>query len=97
MNGPNKLECYITILEKLAKNRLAYLAHTYITKKIKCCEYSPCDYIHNTSFSSQLMNGPNKLECYITQHWKGLPKTNSLAYLAHTTYEGNEVLGILLL
>ncbi len=39
------------------------------------------------------MKGPNKLECYITQLEK-LAK-NSLAYLAHTTYEGNEVLGIL--
>ncbi len=34
--------------------------------------------IHNTLFSSQLMNGPNKLECYITPGWKGLPGTNTL-------------------
>jgi hypothetical protein len=24
-------------------------------------------HIHNTLFSSELMNGPNKLECYIAQ------------------------------
>jgi len=29
------------------------------------------------------MNGPNKLECYITLSWKGLPGTNSLAYWAN--------------
>ncbi len=28
-------------------------------------------------------NGPNKLECYITLAWKGLPATNTSAYLAH--------------
>jgi hypothetical protein len=28
------------------------------------------DNIHNTSFSFQLMNGPNKLVCYITLDWK---------------------------
>jgi hypothetical protein len=27
-----------------------------------------------------LMNGPNKLECYITLGWKGLHRTNTLAY-----------------
>jgi hypothetical protein len=29
------------------------------------------------------MNGPNKLECYITLSWKGFPGTNSLAYWAN--------------
>jgi len=34
------------------------------------------------------MNGPDKLECYITQDWKGLPVTNTLAYRAHfVSYE----------
>jgi len=37
--------------------------------------------IHNTS---QLTNGPNKLECYIAVCWKGLPETNTLAYWAHS-------------
>ncbi len=38
------------------------------------------DHIHNTPFSSQLTNWPNKLECYITQDWKGLPMTNTLTH-----------------
>jgi len=29
------------------------------------------------------MNGPNKLDCYITLGWKG-PWTNTLAYWAHS-------------
>jgi hypothetical protein len=31
--------------------------------------------IYNTSFSLLLVNGPNKLECYITLGWKGFPDT----------------------
>ncbi len=31
----------------------------------------------------QLINRPNKLECYITLGWKDLPGTNALAYWAH--------------
>jgi len=27
-----------------------------------------------------LTNGPNKLECYITVSWKGLPGTNTPTY-----------------
>jgi len=30
---------------------------------MKCCEYIPRDCIHNASFSSELVNGPKKLEC----------------------------------
>ncbi len=30
------------------------------------------------------MNGPNKLECYITPGWKGLLETNNLGYWAHS-------------
>jgi hypothetical protein len=37
--------------------------------------------IRKTSFSSQLKNEQNKLECYITLGWKDLPLTNTLAYL----------------
>ncbi len=29
--------------------------------------------VDNSSFSSQLINGRNKLECYIILGWKGLP------------------------
>jgi hypothetical protein len=31
-------------------------------------------------FLDNLKNGPNKLECYITRGWKGLLRTNTLAY-----------------
>jgi len=36
--------------------------------------------IYNTSFS-QLMNRTNKLKCYITVIWKGLPGTNTRIYI----------------
>jgi hypothetical protein len=29
------------------------------------------------------MNGPNKLKCYATLGWKGLPEAKRLAYWAH--------------
>ncbi len=45
--------------------------------------------IHNTSFSSFLTNGSNKLERYITLSHKGFPVAKTLAYWAN---EGNEVL-----
>ncbi len=37
---------------------------------------------HNASFSSLIMNMLNRLECYITLSWKGLPVTNTLTYRA---------------
>jgi hypothetical protein len=40
--------------------------------------------IHNASFSLQLTNGHNKLECYITLDLKGFTGTNTLAYWAHS-------------
>ncbi len=51
-------------------------------------------FIHNTSFSSLLMNGANKLECYITQVSTGLPRTRSLVYWALFNYEEKEVFQI---
>jgi len=45
------------------------------------------DCIHNTSFSSRLTNGPNKLECYIALRWKHLPIANTLASWAHLQLE----------
>ncbi len=42
-----------------------------------------CDHIHKPSFFSQLTNGHNKLECYITLGWKHLPVINTLAYWDH--------------
>jgi hypothetical protein len=47
---------------------------------MKGYEYNPWDCIHNISFHSKLMNGSNKLDCYITLGWKGLPVTDTLAY-----------------
>ncbi len=42
MNGPNKLECYITQGWKLPVTTTpAYWALSQVKKKIKCCEYSP--------------------------------------------------------
>jgi hypothetical protein len=36
---------------------------------------------------------PNKLECYTTLGWNGLPGTKTLAYCTHlVSYEENEVL-----
>jgi hypothetical protein len=32
------------------------------------------------------MNSPNKLQCYITLVWKGLPVANTLTYWAHSQY-----------
>ncbi len=38
--------------------------------------------VHNTSFSSELTNGPNKIEWYITLGLKCVQGTNTLVYLA---------------
>jgi hypothetical protein len=43
----------------------------------------PSKYTHDTSFSLELMNLINKLECYIAPDWKGLLVTSTLAYWAH--------------
>ncbi len=42
------------------------------------------DHIHKPLFSSELMNGPNTLECYILLGWKDFPETNPFAYSAHS-------------
>jgi hypothetical protein len=41
---------------------------------------APWDHIYNTLFYLKLMNGPIKLECYITLVWKGIPGTKYLRY-----------------
>ncbi len=49
--------------------------------KIKIsCALKNWERIHNALFSSQLSNGPNKLEFYITLGWKDMPGTNTIAY-----------------
>jgi hypothetical protein len=62
-NSLNILEYLsLTSLSRLAlSNILAYCIHSLVTKKIKCCIYSPRDHIHNTSYSSQFTNCPNML------------------------------------
>ncbi len=40
----------------------------------------PFSNIHNTSFSLQLVNQSNKLECFITQGLKDMTRTNTQAY-----------------
>jgi hypothetical protein len=42
-NGPLKLECYIALGWKSLQgtNAVAYLGHSQVLKKIKCCEYNP--------------------------------------------------------
>ncbi len=61
--GPTGQSC---TLQK-AKTALAKWAHLQAMKKMKWCEYSPLDSIKNTSFSLELTNVLNKLECYFTQ------------------------------
>ncbi len=50
---------------------------------MKCCEFGTMGCVYNTYISSQLMNRPNKLECYITLSWKGFSGTSALAYWTH--------------
>jgi hypothetical protein len=54
-----------------------------LQRKMKWCEYGLWSHILNTSFSSLLMNGPNRFEYYITISWKGLTRTNTLDFWTH--------------
>jgi hypothetical protein len=51
MNGPNKLECYITVdWEGLAGTKiLPVWAYSLVMKKIKCCEYNYSTHYNNNS------------------------------------------------
>ncbi len=88
MNGDNKLECLtLAILRGLRLcNTLAYWTRSYVTKKIKFCDYSSSCRIHNTLFSSEVTNGTNKLEYYNSQFTRlhGLARNNTLVYCAHS-------------
>ncbi len=66
--GHNKLECYITRCLKSLQgtNITAYLAKFISYEEYEVSWIWPRGCIHNTSFSSLLMKGPNKLDCYIT-------------------------------
>jgi hypothetical protein len=72
MNRPDKLECYITQGWKglPETNTLDCWDHLLAVKKKKCFEYDSWGRIRNTSLSSKVMNGPNKLECF---PWQAFP------------------------
>jgi hypothetical protein len=58
-----------------------------------CNECRNWERIHNTLFSFELKNEPNKLECFVTLSWKGLPLTKNSSLLApFVSYKENEVL-----
>ncbi len=72
-------------------NTQAYWIHSSVQKKIKCCEYGPRDWIYNISYSLQLMNWPNKLNCY---SWVESLASNKYSGLLapFISWEENEVL-----
>jgi hypothetical protein len=62
MKGPIRLVSNYTTLGRLASNKHSSLLGPFIIyEKIKCFEYGSSDRIHNASFSSYFMNGPNRL------------------------------------
>ncbi len=71
---------HYTRFERLAMDKYSCLLGPFIClEKIECYEYCPWDHIHNTSFTLELANAPNKLICYITLGWKGaMDKHSSL-------------------
>jgi hypothetical protein len=73
MNEPIKLECYI---------RLDWNSLPGTNTPAFGANIDGWGIIHNTLFSSSVMNGLNKLECYIRLDWKSLPGTNTLAFQA---------------
>ncbi len=59
---PNTLVLNYTRLEVLAKDKhSSLLGHFEVTKKMKGCEQGHRGRIYNTSFSSLVMHGPNKI------------------------------------
>jgi len=90
-NCPNILEYLsLTSLSRLVlSNTLAYFTHSLVTKKIKCCVYSPRDHIHNTSFCSQLTNCPNILEYLSLTSLSRLALSNILAYCTPSLVKKN--------
>ncbi len=93
MTRPNKLECYITQGWKGLKWINTTLFGPFVSyeeKEVMRIQY--LSLIHNTSFSSSLMVGPNKLECYITLGWKGLKWINTTLLDPFVSYEEKEVM-----
>jgi hypothetical protein len=57
---------------------------SYEAKKVVNASLRLISHSTPTLFSSELLNGPNKLECCITLAMKDSPETNSLAQWAHS-------------
>ncbi len=73
-------------------NALVYVKTTSVMKEqyndgdtLRGCvgRASDVDFIKLSSFVTYKRAQPNKLECYITLGWNGLPGTNTLAHEAH--------------
>jgi hypothetical protein len=68
-----------------------YFVNQYHYHNKRKSDFNRFDYfgwINNTSFSSLLMNGPNKLEHYITIAWNGWPETNT-SFWVHSQVQKN--------
>ncbi len=70
-------------LSRLSKwHALAYCAHSWVTKKMKFCEYCPRVHIHNTSFLQNLWLSPISLSLCSVASLSRLSKWHTLAYCA---------------
>ncbi len=59
---------------------------------LDCHKLAKNDFIRNTSYSSQLINGPNKLKCFIKLCCKGFSVTNTSQLVSpFVSCEENEV------
>ncbi len=67
-----------TRLGRLAKDKHFILLDPFVSFEKRCGVTK--DHIRNTSFSSKLTNGRDKLEYYIALSLKGTQRTNNLAY-----------------
>jgi hypothetical protein len=70
-----------TRLERLARDKHSSLFGPFLCYK-ETVVFHTVSGVHNTSFSSELSNGPNKIEWYITLGLKCVQGTNTLVYLA---------------
>ncbi len=57
---------------------------------ISTCKYHPKCHIHNTSFSSKLSNGPNKLECLSLANLFNIVQCNTSLLGPFKSFEENE-------
>jgi hypothetical protein len=75
---------HCTRLERLAREKHYSSFGTFITYDEGIVNTGGTLCHNHTLFSLHFTNGPNKLQCYIEQGWKGLPRRNTLAHLAHS-------------